>query len=72
MTTSRDLSLFILLVSAKTQVLSLLIYEMAQEGIRQLSYALMTTLVIITLIIIGIYRLYDRYSKKALVEKGIL
>jgi iron(III) transport system permease protein len=69
---SRDLSLFILLVTSKTQVLSVLIFESAEFGIRQLSYALMTTLVVLTFIVIGIYRLYERYSKKALIEKGIV
>jgi iron(III) transport system permease protein len=71
-TTTRTLSLFILLVTSKTQVLTTFIFQNAELGVPQLSYALMTTLVTMTLIIIGIYRLYDRYSKKALVEKGIL
>jgi ABC-type Fe3+ transport system permease subunit len=66
------LSLFILLVTPRTEVLTTLIFESAELGIRQLSYALMTTLITITLIIIGIYRLYERYSKKALAQRGIL
>jgi len=71
-TASRELSLFIMLVTARTQVLTTLIFESAQEGVRQLSYALMTALISITLIIIGMYRLYERYRSKSLVEKGIL
>jgi iron(III) transport system permease protein len=71
-TTTRELSLFILLVTPRTEVLTTLIFESAELGIRQLSYALMTTLITITLIIIGIYRLYERYSKKALAQRGIL
>jgi iron(III) transport system permease protein len=71
-TVARDLTLFILLVTAKTQVLTTLIFETAELGVRQLSYALMTTLITITLIIIGLYRLYERHSKKALTEKGII
>jgi iron(III) transport system permease protein len=70
--TTRELSLFIMLVSSKTQVLTTLIFESAEMGVRQLSYAYMTTLITITLIIIGLYRLYERYSKKALTEKGII
>jgi iron(III) transport system permease protein len=70
--TTRTLSLFILLVTAKTHVLTTLIFESNEMGIRQLSYAYMTTLVILTLIVIGMYRLYERYSKKALAEKGIV
>jgi len=69
---SRELSLFIMLVTVKTQVLTTLIFESAQEGIRQLSYALMTTLITITLITIGVFRLYERYSNRSLVKKGIL
>jgi iron(III) transport system permease protein len=71
-TTTRELSLFILLVTARTQVLTTLIFESAELGTRQLSYAFMTTLVVLTLIMIGIYRLYERYSKKASIEKGIV
>ena len=62
MTTTRELSLFIMLVTAKTQVMTTLIFESAELGIRQLSYAYMTTLVIITLCIIGSYRLHERYT----------
>jgi iron(III) transport system permease protein len=72
MITTRTLSLFILLVTSRTQVMTTLIFESAELGVRQLSYALMTTLITLTLIIIGMYRLYERYSRKALVEKGIL
>jgi iron(III) transport system permease protein len=71
-TTTRELSLFILLVTSKSQVLSTLIFEYAELGISQLSYALMTFLVTLTFIVIGIYRLYERYSSKSLVEKGIV
>ncbi len=71
-TTTRELSLFIMLVSSKTQVLTTLIFESAELGVRQLSFAYMTTLITITLIVIGMYRLYERYSKRALVEKGIV
>jgi iron(III) transport system permease protein len=72
MVTTRELSLFILLVTARTEVLTTLIFQTAEVGIRQLSYAYMTTLVTITLIIIGMYKLYEKYSKKALIEKGIV
>ena len=71
-TTTRELSLFILLVSSKTQVLSTLIFEYAELGSRQLSYALMTFLVAITFIVVGIYRLYERYSNNTLIQKGII
>jgi len=71
-TTTRELSLFILLVTSRTQVLSTLIFEYRELGICQLSYALMTFLVLLTFIVIGIYRLYERYSKKTLTEKGII
>jgi iron(III) transport system permease protein len=71
-TTTRELSLFIMLVSSKTQVLTTLIFESAELGVRQLSFAYMTTLITITLIVIGMYRLYERYSKRALMEKGII
>ncbi len=71
-TTTRELSLFILLVTGRTQVLTTLIFQATEVGIRQLSYAYMTALVTITLIIIGMYRLYERYSKKSLIKKGIV
>ena len=71
-TTTRELSLFILLVTSKSQVLSTLIFEYRELGISQLSYALMTFLVTLTFIVIGLYRLYERYSSKTLIEKGIL
>ena len=48
------------------------IFNSAELGGRQLSYAYMTTLVIFTLTIIGVYRLYERYSKKSLIKKGIV
>jgi iron(III) transport system permease protein len=70
--TTRELSLFILLVTPRTEVLTTLIFESAEMGVQQLSYAYMVTLITITLIIIGMYRLYERHSKKALVEKGIV
>jgi len=70
--TSRELSLFILLVTSRTKVMSTMIFEIAQEEVRQLSYALMTTLVVLTLTLLGIFKLYERYSKKALAEKGII
>jgi iron(III) transport system permease protein len=71
-TTTRELSVFILLVTGRTQLLTTLIFETAEFGTRQLSCALMTTLVILSLAMIGIYRLYEKYSKKSLMEKGIL
>ncbi len=71
-TTTRTLSLFILLVTVKTQVMTTVIFNSAELGGRQLSYAYMTTLVIFTLTIIGVYRLYERYSKKSLIKKGIV
>jgi iron(III) transport system permease protein len=71
-TTTRELSLFIMLVSGKTQMMTTLIFEMAELGVRQLAFAYMTVLITITFIVIGIYRLYERHSKKSLMEKGIL
>jgi iron(III) transport system permease protein len=71
-TTTRELSVFILLVTGRTRLLTTLIFETAEFGTRQLSCALMTTLVILSLAMIGIYRLYEKYSKKSLMEKGIL
>ncbi len=70
--TTRTLSLFIMLVTAKTHVLTTLIFESAELGVRQLSYAYMTALIIITFTMIGMYRLYERYSKKSLIKKGIV
>jgi iron(III) transport system permease protein len=71
-TTTRELSLFILLVTSKTLVITALIFDQATYGTRQLSYALMTTLITLSFIMVGIYRLYERHSKKALIEKGIV
>jgi hypothetical protein len=53
-------------------MMTTLIFEMAELGVRQLAFAYMTVLITITFIVIGIYRLYERHSKKSLMEKGIL
>lgn len=71
-TTVRELSLFIMLITSRTNVLTTLTFSYAESGVRQLSYALMTTLIILTLSFTGIYKLYEKYSTKSLVEKGIL
>lgn len=71
-TTTRELSLFIMLVTAKTAILTTLTFAYAEMGVKQLSYALMTTLVVLTLSFTGMYKLYERYSTKSLKEKGIL
>lgn len=71
-TTARELSLFIMLITSRTNVLTTLTFAYAESGVRQLSYALMTTLIILTLSFVGIYKLYEKYSTKSLVEKGIL
>jgi len=71
-TTTRELSLFIMLVTARTSMLTTLTFSYAEMGVRQLSYALMTTLVMLTLSFTGIYKLYERHSAKSLMEKGIL
>jgi len=71
-TTARELSLFVMLVTSKTNILTTLTFMYAESGVSQLSYALMTTLVVLTLMFVGIYKLYERRSGKVLTEKGIL
>lgn len=68
-TTMRELSLFILVMSPRTQVLSTLTFQYADIGSTQLSNALMTFLVLVIFAMVGIVNLYERWSARR--SKGL-
>ena len=63
-TTMRELSLFILLMTPQNQVLTTLTFNFFEIGARQLSYALMTLLVVLIFVILGITKLWERLSSR--------
>jgi iron(III) transport system permease protein len=58
-TTMRELSLFILLMSPRTEVLTTLTFAYAEIGALQHSYALMSFLVGIIFAVLGLFKLYE-------------
>ena len=71
-TTMRELSLFILLQSPRTQVLTTLTFGFFEIGARQLAYSLMTFLIILIFIILGGIKLVENFfsSKHDITQGG--
>jgi iron(III) transport system permease protein len=63
-TTMRELSLFILLISPRTQVLTTLTFSFSEIGVQQLSNALMSFLVIIVFVVTFLIKLYEKLTQK--------
>ena len=69
-TIMRELSLFILLISPSTQVLTTLTFRYAEIGAPQLSNALMSFLVVLIFAITGIVKLYEKLTSKRQLRKS--
>lgn len=63
-TTMRELSLFILLMSPDTRVLTALTFTYAEVGLPQLSNALMTFLILIIAVLMGLLKLWEVRADK--------
>ncbi len=63
-TTMRELSLFILVITSRTEVLTTLTFSYAEIGQQQLSNALMTLLIMIILIVTAMIKLYEHLSRR--------
>lgn len=62
-TTMRELSLFLILMSPHTTVLTAVSFSYAQIDAEQLSNGVMSLIVIITLVLTGAVKLWEKYSK---------
>lgn len=63
-TTMRELSLFILVITSKTEVLTTLTFDFADIGLQQLSNAMMSFLIMVIFVVIGLVRLYEKFTEK--------
>jgi iron(III) transport system permease protein len=63
-TTMRELSLFILVINSKTEVLTTLTFDFADVGLQQLSNALMSFLILVIFTVMGLIRLYEKITEK--------
>jgi iron(III) transport system permease protein len=69
-TTMRELSLFILLMSPRTEVLTTLTFAYAEIGAQQHSYALMSFLVAIIFAVLGLFKMYEYLDERASGRRG--
>jgi iron(III) transport system permease protein len=63
-TTMRELSLFILVITSKTEVLTTLTFDYADIGLQQLSNAMMSFLIVVIFAVVGLVRLYEKLTEK--------
>jgi len=63
-TSMRELSLFILVITGKTEVLTTLTFDYADLGLQQLSNAMMSLLIMIIFVVMGLIKLYEKLTEK--------
>ena len=60
----RELSLFILVITSRTEVLTTLTFAFAEIGQQQMSNAMMSLLILAIFVVTGMIKLYERATSR--------